>query len=148
METVNIERTVRELADREAIRDLASRYAHCIWQGDIDGAIDLFAEDGKMDMDGRAIKGRQALSAAYKAALNGVFHPFVHNHLIELDGDRASGRCCLDLRAILNGKSMIGSGFYVDHYVRTAGKWKFASRKLTMNYLAPVQEGWAGPRPT
>ncbi len=144
METVNIERTVRELADREEIRNLARRYAHCIWQGDMDGAIYLFAEDGEMDMDGRVIKGRPALSAVYKAALAGTFHPFIHNHLIELAGDRASGTCYLDLRAILNGKSMIGSGFYLDRYARIGGEWKFASRKLTMNYFVAVQEGWAG----
>lgn len=144
---MDIERTVRELADRDAIRDLARRYAHCIWQGDLDGAIDLFTEDGEMDMDGRAIKGHQALSATYKAALAGTFHPFIHNHLVELDGDRATGTCYLDLRAILNGKSMIGSGCYRDRYARIDGEWKFAARKLTMSYFVPVQDGWAGSQP-
>ena len=33
---------VRELADLEAIRDLARRYAHFVWQKDAAGAASLF----------------------------------------------------------------------------------------------------------
>ena len=31
------EAKLRELADLEAIRDLARRYAHCVWQKDVPG---------------------------------------------------------------------------------------------------------------
>jgi hypothetical protein len=43
---------------------------------------------------------------------------------------------------------MIGSGYYDDEYVRVGGKWKFRARKLTMCYLVPLREGWAGRPPT
>jgi hypothetical protein len=50
---------VRELADLEAIRALAHRYAHCVWQEDAAAAVDLFAEDGEMDTGDRpVIRGR------------------------------------------------------------------------------------------
>lgn len=148
MDAYSIDTAVRELADREAIRDLARRYAHCVWQRDIEGAIDLFTEDGRMDLDDRPpIIGRRALIASYKALLAGDFQPFVHNHLIELDGDRATGVCYLDLRASVNGKSMIGSGVYHDEYVRDGGRWKFASRRLAMSYFVPIKEGWVETRP-
>jgi hypothetical protein len=33
--STSIDVTVSELADKEAIRDLARRYAHCVWQKDV-----------------------------------------------------------------------------------------------------------------
>ena len=43
---MNVEDTVRELADTEAIRNLARRYAHFVWQRDASGVVSLFAENG------------------------------------------------------------------------------------------------------
>jgi ketosteroid isomerase-like protein len=142
----DLEATVRELSDLEAIRNLARRYAHCVWQKDLAGAAALFTEDGEMDTGDRPVmKGRSAILESYTQLMgDAVFHPFVHNHLIELDGDRASGTCYLDLRASIAGESMIGSGVYHDRYARVGGEWKFRSRKLTMCYLVPLREGWAG----
>lgn len=131
---------LRELADREAIRDLARRYADCVWRQAVEEAVDLFADDGVMDMGDRPlIVGRAALLESYGAAITGEpFYPFVHNHVIDLDGDRASGRCYLDLRCTIGGQAMAGVGFYEDKYVRLAAGWRFASRRLHMNYLVPV----------
>lgn len=145
MGTASIEQLVRELADAEAIRDLARRYAHFVWQKDIPAAIDLFTEDGEMDTGDRPpIRGRQALLETYESVLgDGEFQPFVHNHVIDLDGESATGTCYLDLRATVDGESMIGAGIYRDRYARVGGEWKFRSRKLTMCYLVPLSEGWA-----
>ena len=139
------EAAVRELLDREAIRDLACRYAHCVWQKDVAGAVELFTADGSMDTGDRpAIQGRAALLATYDEMLAAPdFHPFVHNHLIELQGDSATGICYLDLRATMDGESMIGSGYYDDEYVRVGEQWKFRSRKLTLSYFVPLSQGWA-----
>ena len=140
----SMEELVRALADKEAIRDLARRYADCIWRRDIRGAVGLFAEDGVMDPGtGAPIAGRAALLEAYEGMLTGDLQPFVHNHVIELGGDRASGRCYLDLRATREWVSMMGSGYYDDVYVRTAEGWKFQSRRLNMRFFAPLLEGWA-----
>ena len=141
----NIEAAVRELVDREAIRDLACRYAHCVWQKDVAGAVGLFTDDGSMDTGDRPpIQGRAALLATYDEMLTAPdFQPFVHNHLIELHGDSATGICYLDLRATLDGESMIGSGYYDDEYVRVGEQWKFRSRKLTLSYFVPLSQGWA-----
>jgi ketosteroid isomerase-like protein len=126
---------IRELADLEAIRDLARRYAHYVWQKDAAGAIELFTDDAVMDTGDRPpIVGREAMLESY-AAMFAVssFRPFIHNHVIELDGDRATGTCYLDLRAITEeGVAMTGFGFYEDRYERAAGGWKFASRRLEL----------------
>jgi ketosteroid isomerase-like protein len=145
MATASIEAGVRELADREAIRDLARRYAHHVWRKEVPAAIGLFTEDGEMDTgDAPVIKGRAALLESYQRMLGDAeFQPFVHNHVIELRGDAATGTCYLDLRASVDGRSLIGAGWYDDHYVRVGGEWKFRSRKLTLCYLVPLSEGWA-----
>ena len=62
--------------------------------------------------------------------------------MIDLHGDHASGNCYLDLRGSLEGRSMIGAGYYDDEYVRVGGEWKFHSRKLTMCYFVPLSQGW------
>jgi uncharacterized protein (TIGR02246 family) len=116
------EETIRRLADLEAIRDLPRRYAHCVWQKDAAGCAALFIEDCEMDtgMGGQPIVGREAMVKAYAPTFeSGDLQPFVHNHVIDLDGDTATGTVYLDLRATMNGKAMIGSGFYEDKYVRT-----------------------------
>ena len=138
-----IEAEVRKLWDLEAIRELAHRYAHCVWQKQVSAAVDLFAEDGEMDTGDRpAIRGRRALLESYQQMLGAAdFHPFVHNHLISLEGDSATGTCYLDLRATIDGESMIGSGYYDDEYVRVDGEWKFRARKLTMCDLVPLRDG-------
>jgi len=116
MSSASIEAHVRELADREAIRDLARRYAHCVWQRDAAGAIALFADDGEMDTGDRpVIRGRAALLKAYDEMFAASeLRPMVHNHVIDLDGDDATGACYLDLRAVIDGKDMIGAGYYND----------------------------------
>jgi len=146
MATKSIDQTVRELADLEAIRDLARRYAHCVWQNDVPGAIDLFTDDGVMDTgDGRPpIVGRKNLLEQYGQMLTDAgLKPMVHNHVIELDGDRARGNCYLDLRAAMGGESMVGCGVYDDEYVREGDGWKFKRRTLVMDYLVPLSQGWA-----
>ena len=141
----NLEKAIQRLADLEAIRDLARRYAHFVWQEQPLNAVELFAVDGVMDMgeDG-AIEGRDNLRAVYSDKIGGemMLHPFVHNHVIELDGDEASGTCYLDLRCTREDQSLMGSGYYNDRYVREEGEWKFKSRKLNMCYLVPPTEGW------
>ena len=136
---------LQELADREAIRDLARLYAHYVWQKQPDSAVELFTDDGEMDTgEEPVLRGRAELHEAYRRMLDGaMFQPFVHNHVVTLSGGEASGTCYLDLRATIDGRSMIGSGWYEDIYLRVSGEWKFRSRKLVMSYLVPLEEGWA-----
>ena len=139
---MNVEDTVQELADTEAIRDLARRYAHFVWQRDASGAVSLFAENGEMDTGDRpVIRGHKALLEAYDEIFaTSEFRPMVHNHVIDRRGNRATGTCYLDLRAVVDGKDMIGSGYYQDRYIRVGDEWKFQSRKLAMCYFIESSE--------
>jgi hypothetical protein len=134
------------LEDVEAIRDLARRYAHHVWQNEVGKLAGLFAEDGEMDPGTRPpLRGRVALDAGFREMLTtgSVFLPFVQQHVVDLDGDTATGTCYIDLRAEVGGKSMIGAGWYADRYVRTPGGWRIQSRKLTLRFFVPLNEGWA-----
>jgi len=137
--TRDIERELRELADREAIRELAVRYAHCVWTKDIAALAALFSEDGEMDTgNGPPLRGPAAIRDAYGHAFAAdEYYPFIHNQVIEVDGDEARGRCYLDLRAVANGTPMMGFGMYDDRYVRTADGWRFRSRTLTLQEFHP-----------
>ncbi len=148
MSTGDIQSLVRDLADREAIRDLVLRYAHYVWEKDVAAIVGLFTDDGEMDTgDSPTIKGKEALLEAYQRTLaGGEFQPFVHNHVIDLRGDAATGTCYLDLRASVDGRSMIGSGQYRDRYDRVGDQWKFSSRRLTMSYFVPLSQGWVDNR--
>jgi ketosteroid isomerase-like protein len=132
---------LRRLLDIEAIRDLARRYAHCVWQGDADGAVALFSEDGVMDTGDRApLVGRENLRETYLRIFREQgLRPFVHNHVIDLQGDSATGTCYLDLRAFVEGGYRTGFGWYEDRYLRTPQGWCFASRRLHMQrYVAEI----------
>lgn len=147
MDAPDLEALVRELADKEAIRDLARRYAHHVWQLEVDALVDLFAEDGEMDTSlEEPIRGRPALREAFQRLVDddeADLQPFVHNHVIELDGDRARGTAYIDLRSVREGRSMLGSGYYRDRYMRQADGWKFQSRGLVLRFFVPLHDGWA-----
>jgi ketosteroid isomerase-like protein len=136
------------LLDLDAIRDLPRRYARCVWERDAEGAAQLFAPDGVMDTgDGAPLLGCDAIRETYRRAFaEQTLLPFVHNHVVELEGDRARGRCDLDLRGTVDGRAMIGAGTYEDRYVRTADGWRFGFRRLVLRFFVPLGEGW-GARP-
>lgn len=136
-----IETIVRELADREAIRDLANRYAHYVWEGDVDGVAALFTEDGRMiTPDLPPLESREAIREAYtKIFAESDLLPFVHQHVIEVDGDTAVGWVYLDLRHNLEERPVIGAGVYRDTYRRVDGQWKIASRDLTIRRFTALR---------
>ena len=138
-------------ADREAIRDLANHYAHHVWRKDVPAVVDLFASDAVLDTPALPpITGTKALLDAYGRMFEeDEFYPFVHNHIIEVDGDEAAGTCYIDLRAVIAGKRLTAWGFYEDRYVRRDGTWKFAGRKVNMTRFVPMgQEVTKNPQRT
>jgi uncharacterized protein (TIGR02246 family) len=133
---------IRRLLDLEEIRDLARRYAHCVWQRDAAGASAVFADDGEMDTGDRPpLVGRAAIRAVYEEVFRTQpFRPMLHNHVIELDGDSATGTVYLDVRATMDGVDKVGLGFYQDRYVRTAEGWKIRARLLKLQSFVDADE--------
>jgi hypothetical protein len=144
----SIEQRLREIGDREEIRELVSRYAHRVAHGV--SPADLFAKDSGFivrrpgqpvaEMHGRATIERHFSSPARNP--NPPL-PMIHNNLIRIDGEEAIGLCSIELRGIEGGRSMIGSGYYEDRFCREDGLWKFALRDMTLIHWVPLQTGWA-----
>src|SRR6185437_3167444 len=133
-----------ELLDREEIRDLPVRYCDCVWRNDVAGIVDLFAADGSFTVktpDSETVhKGREALIKTYTEGLRDLKpRPYIHNHVVELGYyGRATGRCYLDLRSENRNMEWIGSGHYLDEYVKVGDHWKFASRYFTALHFDPA----------
>ena len=138
---------VQTLWDREMIRELTYAYGLAIEAQDEERMAALFLPDGSVDFSslGRGvIQGHAALKSFYRETWPLRVRPFFTNHVIQVDGDRASGICSLENRATRNGISLIGAGRLHDTYARIDGEWKFATRRVEMFYFVPLTEGWAG----
>jgi uncharacterized protein (TIGR02246 family) len=139
---MNLNEQVQRLLDLEAIRDLPRRYAQCVWNKDAAAIAQLFAEDGVMDAGmGEPMRGRATIASTYAPIFaSSDSQPFVHNHVIEIHGDTATGTVYLDVRVTIGGKKMAGIGTISDAYVRAGDGWLFQSRKLTVPQMIPFGE--------
>jgi hypothetical protein len=127
---------VRELADREAIRDLAVRYSDYLCQSDLEGVVGLFTEDGTFVVKGPenevVTHGHAELRKMYEKVIAEVQpRPYSHDHVAELRGTHsATGRCYVEMRSAKLEMERVGSGYFEDHYKKVGDQWKFASRCL------------------
>ncbi len=139
------------LLDREAIRDLPTRYCDCVWQDDLDSLLKLFAKDGEFIIDNHgkrtAAKGTTAMRKMYRQGLSIGPRPYIHNHVIMMDdASHAHGRAYLALHSIKRNMEFIGAGYYNDKYVKVKGAWKFQRRHFVA--LRFDEDPTGGAKPT
>ena len=142
-----LEQQVQELADREELKELTAHYAHGVARGEGAKVAALFTDDGVFinDLPATAptvVRGREALDKFYGAIKRNTALPCIHNHLITLAGDAATGTCSIEVRITRNNQSLIGSGYYEDRFRRENGRWKFVERHCTFFHFVPLQQGW------
>jgi hypothetical protein len=148
-----LEGKVHELTDREALRDLRYRYHECINEGKFADIVDLFTDDGELEFGplGSA-KGKQQIVAFFKRLGPGAsgqgpnfsfVKQYIHNHVVEIRGDRAKGFSYLEAKPVINGEAHLVAGRYNDEYVRVGGQWRFSSMKFEPHFIVPHKEGWA-----
>ncbi|MBM4258200.1 MAG: nuclear transport factor 2 family protein [Deltaproteobacteria bacterium] len=143
---MKLEEMVQELWDREKIKELTYQYGLAIEAQDADRMANLFTADGSVDFSslGRGvITGHQRLKEFYNSTWPLRVKPFFTNHVIKIDGTRATGICSLENRATRGDESLIGAGRLHDEYEKVNGEWKFKSRRVEMFYFVPLSEGWA-----
>jgi len=143
---MKLEEMVQELWDREKIKELTYDYGLAIEAQDAERMASLFTEDGSVDFSslGRGvISGREALKKFYRSTWPLRVKPFFTNHVIRIQGNRATGTCSLENRATRGDQSLIGAGRLYDEYEKVNGEWKFKSRRVEMFYFVPLSEGWA-----
>jgi hypothetical protein len=141
-----LESKVQKLTDLEEIRVLRHRYHDWVNTGRWSDLPDLFSEDGEVDFGylGHA-KGRTEMAALLQRApeLLPFVKQFIHNHVIELQGDAGTGSSYLEAKSVSNGESYLVAARYDDEYVRQGGRWKFRKMVLTPYFTVPLREGWA-----
>jgi ketosteroid isomerase-like protein len=118
-----LEVRLNDLADREAIRELTSDYCQRVQGGDVEGVVALFCEDGSIFAEMTP-------------------KPFIHNHVIELDGGSARGVCSVEIRLVQDGRAYDAAGHYHDDYRKIAGRWRFQRRVFVVYHWCPTTEGW------
>jgi hypothetical protein len=140
---------VRELADREEIREMIARYAQRVARRQ--SPADLFTEDGALivRMPGhpaQEIRGRQALDAMFTAtnARPSRSMPAVHNMVVAVDGESAIATSWIELHvsdeANPDSRAFAGSGFYEDRLRRVDGRWKFEVRDADVLIVGAIQK--------
>jgi ketosteroid isomerase-like protein len=138
----------QEAADRLAIRELVDAYAHCADRRDARGQMALFTEDTRFlvfmdyfsDQPTQELHGRESLAPVFDN-LNtyAVTMHFNGQSTIDLDGDRASGESYCLAHHLTIGEDgirsmMVASIRYLDQFVKQAGRWLFAERRLMVNW--------------
>jgi ketosteroid isomerase-like protein len=141
----DIEHRLQAVEDKDAIRELTARYCHLVREGDVDGYAALFTPGATFESGDRRYEGHDELRAMLVEASERVRpSPFIQNHVIELDGERATGRCSVEIRLVQSGEAYTAAGHYRDSYRRVDGAWLFERRVLEIEHWVPLSDGWAG----
>jgi hypothetical protein len=127
---------VRELVDRDEIRQLAERYGLAVDSKDLDTVARLFDAEANF---GKWGKGPAAAKVFYDHVIRG-FRSSMHlvaNHVIDFDDDdHATGVVyCRAHHHYLDPDHWSDLAFaYFDRYVRRDGRWGFESRTVRSWY--------------
>lgn len=122
--------------DRDAIRDLLARYTYNGDRGRVAELAACFADDGVLEYPGAKAQGPQAIAATLSGggtrnpALRFVRH-HITNPLIEVTGDAATARSYF---AVTSNNGPDHSGTYDDRLVRTGDGWRFAQRRVRVDW--------------
>ena len=136
------------LADIEEIKQLKARYAAaCDDDYAPDDIAELFTDDAVWDGGimgfAKTRNGIREFFANASAIVGFAVHG-LSNPLIEVDGDRASGRWYLHQPMTMKGTESCFwfCAQYQDEYVRTADGWKFQHVKVIARAFSPYEEGF------
>ncbi len=131
---------LERLLARDAIRDLAHRYAVALDARDLEGLVGLFVEDVQV---GRSGRGREALRADFERQLRaiGVSVLYVCNHVVDFDDDDHAHGIVYTRAEIQDGPRFVIQAIqYHDRYERRQGRWYFVRRRHRLVYGAEVGE--------
>jgi 3-phenylpropionate/cinnamic acid dioxygenase small subunit len=126
-----------ELLDRQHIVDLVTSVGRCLDERDFEALRDLFTGDATIATPGGTVSGHDALVAQARRGHSrdkGIQH-VITNHLVEIDGDRASVRANLLVAFAASGPDdpqpfLLGE-VYRFELRRSADGWRISSLSST-----------------
>lgn len=138
-----LEARLRRLEDLEEIRRLYVDYGRHLDDGDPHAYAQLFASDAKLRLGGvMRADGRDEIERAAAQVIRrlddgsmGAVH-LIDQPRIELSGDAATGECVWAAvsRPAVGAPSSLLVGRHLDELVREDGRWRFASRRGTLDF--------------
>ena len=126
-----------EMFDRQHIMDLVTSVGRCLDERDFEALRELFTDDATLATPGGTVGGHDALVAQARRGHSrdkGIQH-IITNHLVRLDGDRASVRANLLVAFATDGPAdpqpfLLGE-VYRFEMRRTADGWRISSLQST-----------------
>lgn len=139
-----------------ALHRLASRYCVGADHRDPDIWRSVWTPDAEWDTGGGQIfVGVEAITEAVELqwAAFAVTQHSTTNHVVEIDGDRATGQADVVVLIQLGdrivddaGRWIVGGGTYLDDYVRDGDVWRIGRRRVGRAFeLAPLAAGSGHP---
>jgi ketosteroid isomerase-like protein len=141
MDTAASDARLRELLDREELRELIYAYCSAVDRHDFERLRTLYHPDAT-DHHGRLFQGP---AGAFIEALPAILEPMeivshnVTNVSLKLDGNRGEGEVGFfafhRIRTPDGAQDMLLGGRYADRYERRAGLWKIAHRAVIADWI-------------
>lgn len=144
-----LERMVRELHDKQAIREVIARYSRGVDRQDRELLLSCYHPDA-IDDHGAFVGGPEDFWDWLGPSHVDHFRTHQHittNHLCELDGDVAHA----ETYWMFAGKTAHGDhlglfgGRYIDRMERRAGRWAIAARKCVLEWWGTPVDGMVTP---
>jgi uncharacterized protein (TIGR02246 family) len=130
----------RHLADRDAIREVACRYARAVDRRDWALAATLFTDDAVLSSARFELVGREQILRGLRSVerYRATFHA-VHNQTLDFTGDEAAGETYCVANHLLEREGVLRKldwGIrYQDRYRRGPdGAWRIARRELIVDW--------------
>jgi len=141
---------LEELRDVEAIKTLKARYCHLVDARRWDELAELWTEDATCDYGffGSYKGAKEIVNTFFRglvASASSFMVHMVHNPVVELHGDSASGSWYLTAQTTIQpaNQAVWVMGIYKDRFRRVGGEWKLASLEFEFKYYTPYEDGWA-----
>lgn len=142
-----LEARIQELEDHAALQTLRFRYHECVNEKRPEALAELFSSDAEIDFAHLGVtKGKDKILSFFRKGLSELVpfvKQFIHNHIVQVNGDTGTGLSYLFATPVYNGESYLVAARFDDEYVKENGRWYFKKVKLTPYYMVPLKEGWA-----
>lgn len=146
---MSLEERVRRLEDRHEIAELRYEYCYRVDAFDYEGFTALFTDDARIEFGPAGVyEGRNGVRGFVETVVGGEYDflsHMVHNPIIDVDGDTATGQWYFEVPYVASGGDTDGwiQGRYDEQYRRVDGTWRFAEIVADFNYITDYQDGWA-----
>jgi len=144
---MSVEERLARLEAKDDIRELRASYCYHVDDRDGEAFASLFVDDAVLDFGSAGVyRGREELREFVESVVPDhyafIVH-MVHNPVIDVDGDAATGRWYFEAPATTAGGTDVWiQGQYDDEYERVDGEWRFSSVEARFHYVADYDEGW------